>query len=542
MKTKQLLLITTLLFFSFQTFSQPPNWVWSKSAGGTSYDNSKCVVTSPASGDVYVAGDFESLSITFGSSTLTNANPGSPDIFFAKYNSNGNATWGKRIGNTNTEHVRSIATNVSGNVYIAGDFLSPIITIGTDTLILSSTTGNSDTFLAKYDSSGNVLWAKNLGWHCYFPLVACDESDNVYVTGQFIDTLIFGTDTLTIGDMFLAKFNPSGNALWANSFGGTSYDNPSSITTDSYGDVYVTGSFNSPTIAIDTTVLTNNGFSNLFLMKYSTIGNLLWAKSAGGDYDDRTTSLTTDTLGNVIIAGHFYSSSITFGSTNLTNGSFHGDNIFIAKYNSTGNAIWANGTTGGRDISTVATDISGNIYLSGSFLGTYITFGSITLTNTSINATFLVKYNSSAGVISAANIYGGCKILALDADANIYILGDFIEPNVIFGTDTLLNAGGSSSDIFLAKTGSTVGINELSSNGNSLFVYPNPTNNSFIIKNISANQKSLLQIINPLGKVIYSEKLFGKNEHIVDANFTGGIYFVSVSDGEKNVVRKLIVE
>ena len=76
------------------------------------------------------------------------------------------------------------------------------------------------------------------------------------------------------------------------------------------------------------------------------------------------------------------------------------------------------------------------------------------------------------------------------------------------------------------------------SNPNILQIYPNPTNNNFTIKNISASEISLLQIINPTGAIVYTEKLYGKNEYLIDANFAKGIYFVRVN----NVVRKLIVD
>jgi hypothetical protein len=79
-------------------------------------------------------------------------------------------------------------------------------------------------------------------------------------------------------------------------------------------------------------------------------------------------------------------------------------------------------------------------------------------------------------------------------------------------------------------------------------ISPNPTTNNFTLKNISSNETSLLHasatlsIINPIGEIVYTEKLFGKNEYVVDADFAKGIYFVRVSDGEKSVVRKLIVQ
>jgi hypothetical protein len=78
---------------------------------------------------------------------------------------------------------------------------------------------------------------------------------------------------------------------------------------------------------------------------------------------------------------------------------------------------------------------------------------------------------------------------------------------------------------------------------NSTFtIYPNPTINNFSLKDISLSKTSLLQIINSIGEVVYKEILFGRSEYIINANLSAGIYFVQVSNEEKNVVRKLIVE
>ena len=72
-------------------------------------------------------------------------------------------------------------------------------------------------------------------------------------------------------------------------------------------------------------------------------------------------------------------------------------------------------------------------------------------------------------------------------------------------------------------------------------IFPNPTVNTFNMKNISSNEISLLQIINPIGKIVYTEKLFGKNEYTIDANLTKGIYFVRISNYDKDVVRKIVI-
>ena len=80
---KKLTLIVTALFIVVNSFSQAPNWVWAKSAGGSASDYGFSVATDQL-GNVYETGSFRSSSITFGSTTLTNASSGTDDMFLVK--------------------------------------------------------------------------------------------------------------------------------------------------------------------------------------------------------------------------------------------------------------------------------------------------------------------------------------------------------------------------------------------------------------------------------------------------------------------------
>jgi hypothetical protein len=145
--------------------------------------------------------------------------------------------------------------------------------------------------------------------------------------------------------------------------------------------VFVTGYFNSPAIAFGSTTLTNFGNTNAFIAKYGANGNVLWAKSAGGNVIDEGQSTSTDGNGNVFITGYFSSPTITFGSILLTNAG--NDNVFIAKYDSLGNVIWAKSAGGSSidEGQSISTDGNGNVYVSGWFSSPTIAFGSTILTS-----------------------------------------------------------------------------------------------------------------------------------------------------------------
>ena len=156
------------------------------------------------------------------------------------------------------------------------------------------------------------------------------------MTGAFYSSYItFGSTILTNrggGDIFVVKYDPSGNVLWAKSAGETGGEWGLGISTDASGNIVVTGGFGSPSITFGSTILTNGGIANIFVVKYDPSGNVLWAKSAGGTGDDDGYGISTDASGNIVVTGSFESPTITFGSTILTNGG--SSDIFVVKLSS----------------------------------------------------------------------------------------------------------------------------------------------------------------------------------------------------------------
>jgi hypothetical protein len=133
--------------------------------------------------------------------------------------------------------------------------------------------------------------------------------------------------------IFNSSFAQAPAWTWANSAGGIYNDYIGSVATDAGANVLVTGYFYSPSITFGTTVLTNANASgsttDMFVVKYDGAGNVLWAHSAGGTGDEGGSGVATDAGGNVLVTGWFYSPSITFGTTVLTNAG--GSDVFVAK-------------------------------------------------------------------------------------------------------------------------------------------------------------------------------------------------------------------
>ena len=390
-------------------FAQAPNYVWAKSAGGSFSDCGNSIAVD-SSGNSYVTGYFYSLSIAFGSTTFSNANgPGIADMFIVKYDTSGNVVWAKFAGGSSDVVGNSIAVDASGNSYVTGYFYSPSITLGSNTLTNADTSLSGDIFIVKYDASGNVVWAKSVGGSSDDEGmgITVDTGGNSYVTGYFYSpSITFGSNTLTntdtsgnTSDVFIVKYDASGNAVWAKSGHGSSPDLGNSIAVDASGNSYVTGYFQGTSITFGSTTLTNLGGTNIFIVKYDASGNVVWAHSAGGNFFDLGYGIAVDAGGNSYVTGYFTSPSITFGSTTLTNADVSGNtaDVFIVKYDTSGNPVWAKSGDGSSD------DVGNSI--------------------------------------------------AVDAGGNSYITGYFISPSITFGSTTLTNVdtSGQSWNMFIVK-------------------------------------------------------------------------------------------
>ena len=526
------LFILLLSFCSFQNI-YGQDCVWAKSAGGSNTDNSNSVATD-ATGNVYVTGYYYSQTITFGTTTLNNTDTiGHSDMFLVKYNTSGNVVWARSIGGSGDDKSFTVTTCANGYIYITGSFSSPTITFGTTTLTNTGPSYTMDIFLVKYDSTGSVVWAKSAGGVLddNATSVTTDVSGNNYITGYFRSpTITFGTTLFTnsdtgiynTSDIFVVKYDYTGSVVWAKCAGGNNSDFSKSITTNASGEIYITGWFQSPIITFGTTTLTDtgigSGLTHIFLAKYNDAGSVVWAKGAGGNLVDLSNSVATDTAGNIYVTGYFKSTTITFGTTMLTNIDTNNTaDIFLVKYDNSGSVVWARRAGGSSDdgANSVSTDASGNVYIGGFFCSPNITFGDTTFTKIGTGYSenvFFVKYNTT-GSVEYANIaggfsYGDVASVTTDTSGNAYITGNYNSPTIIFGTTTLTNICDNDGhyDIFLAKYSFTLSVPTILNETNNLKLYPNPATNEITVS-IAQQGISAIIITDMVGREVVKQQV-----------------------------------
>jgi hypothetical protein len=336
--------------------------LWTRQLGGSAPNLGQGVATD-SSGNVYAVG------YTFGSFD-GNASAGLTDLFVVKYDTSGVKLWTRQLGTAASDEGHSVATDNSGNVYVAGHTSG-----GLDG---NTSTGGYDLFVVKYDTSGTKLWTRQLGTAAsdYGSSVATDSNGNLYVAGR-TEGGLDGNTNAGLTDIFVVKYNASGTKLWTRQLGTTGYDDGYSVATDSSGNVYVTGATNG---GLDGN--TNAGRGDLFVVKYDTSGTKLWTRQLGATGYDSGFSVTTDSGGNVYVTGA--TDGGLDGNTNAGR-----DDLFVVKYDTSGSKLWTRqlGTAMHDNGYGVTTDSNSNVYVTGR------TFGGLDgNTNAGDSDLFVVKY------------------------------------------------------------------------------------------------------------------------------------------------------
>ncbi|HTM65575.1 MAG TPA: SBBP repeat-containing protein [Flavipsychrobacter sp.] len=456
-----------LCLWSLGCAAQTNKWLWAQTGGGLLNDflgsgnYSGNSLSIDINGNSYITGFFQADSIAFGNITLNNVDSTNTDGFLVKYGPTGAVLWAQSMGGSDVS-CRSVATDKFGNVYVTGSYTTSSVIIGNTTLPFVGNPGHN-LFVAKFDASGNVLWATSANGDMSGNAIVLDTSDNVYVCASFNDTVTLGS-TVLVGtgafDNYIARLNSATGAfIWAHSLTGTTTD----LTTDGAGNPVITGSFIGSSMSFESTVLTGNNSSSasyrdVFTAKYNASGALLWAVAAGGSGSELPKAVITDTAGNIFVGG-VYQDSFSFAGTSfsLANTGANYAGGFVIKYNSAGVPQWGVPitSTNYEQVTDLFIDKDNLLLVAGNFSSPTLTLGSVTLTKSAAQRdAFIARYDNTGNLVWADKTDGqadDCQIAA-DTSGNIYLAGNFFL-NVNFGIIPISGSLASLYDIFVAKYG-----------------------------------------------------------------------------------------
>lgn len=192
--------------------------------------------------------------------------------------------WGKSIGGTGSEAPAAIATDSRNGVYVLGQFTGSINVNGQ---VLNSA-GGSDIYIVKYDTTGNLQWAKGFGGTANEEAkdIKTDRSGNLVLSGNFEGSVMFGSTLLTTtgaSDVCIVKLQPDGTVLWAKQFTGSLADYGGALICDEQRNIYTTGIYLSNNFDIQGSSFTAPKTSNVFYCKLDSNGNKIWAKATSSN-------------------------------------------------------------------------------------------------------------------------------------------------------------------------------------------------------------------------------------------------------------------
>jgi hypothetical protein len=432
------------------------------------------------------------------------------DGFIAKYDPDGHAIWAKNFGGSvSSDQANSVVVDSVGNVYMCG-MSSGIsnfsgLTVNCDTIDSWKNGLTPDAIVAKYSPSGDIIWAKNFGGHNADDALdlVLDGMGHLYVSGYFDSVAVFGSLGVINAngnrgpDVFLAKLDTAGNAIWVRTGGGpglvpSNGEYGYSVVIDKAGNPWLAGSFQG-TGNFSGTQITSKGAEDLFFAQYNSSGDLLFLKRAGGTDLDKVYNLWADYNGNILATGR-YRGLADFGP--FTIGPAIADDIFLC----------AIGSALPVEMSSFSSIINGrNIILN------WETKTELNSRQFEIDRTLL----SSHGNPSAWVNVGSVKASGTTVSPNKY---SFTEKNLQTGSYQyrlkMIDNDGSFkySDVIEAKIGLPQSF-DLSQN------YPNPFNPSTTINyQIPVDAKVILEVFNITGQ---------KVSEIVNENQSAGYYKVS---------------
>ncbi len=446
MKRIQILALLLCCTLYVQAQQSPLSLAFLRNVGGPS-DEQVTDVAIDQNGDIIVVGTFKNT-VTFNSggtisltSYMQSATSYSADVFIAKYSSTGIFQWVNTYGGNSADNAVGVQVDDANNIYVLGSFYDSVDysnAPGWQTMVAQP--GLADLIFAKYSSSGNLVWAKQLGGPSSDAAVdiAIDDLNNIYLTGTFFGTADYdpgpGFDTLTYTtagpcsfqtpctpDVFIAKYDTSGNHIWARQAGSINNDNPKNIVCDAHGNIYLSGifvfniTFGMGSANADT--LTSVGTNDAFVAKYLPNGDFAWAKQLGGTASMNINDLQFDHQGNFVITGGFQGDTdFDWGPDTTSLFSTVGtNNIYFAKYDSSANFVFAKNmehlNAPGQDYgNAVAFDALDNIFVTGKFYGQNCDFDPSAATaflssaSSNNNELFLGKYTPTGNYIWADRV------------------------------------------------------------------------------------------------------------------------------------------
>ena len=408
-------------------------------------------VNATRDGGYIAGGTFGSDSITIGNNTITHIKEHSHDFSFddgliVKYNSSHEIEWIQTVLGYRLEKISSVIQTKDDGFIAVGEFSSDSITIGDKTLINCNTNNDNDhtdIFIVKYNQSGEVEWTKSIGGK---------SSDSVYSTlattdGGFVVVGYTYSDSIAIGDKTISNYHPEGNSYDYSAGIIVKYNQNGEVewmqsiggnTRDAIRSITETkdGDYIVGGYVGDSIEIANKTLNKGgVLIKYSKSGEIKWAKSSVPKEMGSNNVLTTND-GGFLATGNI-SASVEIGDRTIPKGGI------ITKYSQDGEMEWIQSLPN-NDIDTIATTEDGGFVVGGSYFDKCIGIGDRTLVNYGDGSDCsIIKYDAFGKIEWAEGIHGEyyemINSISQTTSGNYVVGGAFVSGDLIMNNEILAN-------------------------------------------------------------------------------------------------------
>jgi hypothetical protein len=345
---------------------------WLHREGGSDNDYLQSLDISEA-GDIYLSGYYYGTTI-IGSDVFTSS--GSQDIFLACFGDNGNCNWAVTAGGVMSDYISGLAVDSEQNIWIAGEFYgdiqfggSQLTSTGLADIFLAKYSPSGSLLKLVQAGGSSVDAVSSLCADATGHLLLSGAYFTDFTMG---DTTLTTTDPTAV---FLARISNAGALGWITQLGGNSLDAASFAAADQYGMAYLAGNFQD-TVHIGSYTFVSGAFNqDVYVAKFTPEGDVVWADQGGGEAGDDVVAAATDGNGNLYLAGH-YMMDITFGNITLPYTLCCGSlEIYTVRYGASGIPDWGKQLSGVRAcIRSISTYDNNSLFAGGLFQGS-LTYG-----------------------------------------------------------------------------------------------------------------------------------------------------------------------
>lgn len=534
-----------LIFFQLGLIGQSCNY-WSTYSGKIGSDDIRGI-TLDNNKNSYVIMQTDSPSLTVMPGLISDAINGVNDAYIAKFDSCGNFIWATYLGTANFDSGEKIIMCTDGNIAFTGYSQGTGLPT-TPACFQPTNAGQSDCFIGKITPNGNLVWLTyfgKAGSDLAYDL-SCDFNGNIFIGGTTTSTNLYTTGSSfqqTFGgntDAFVAKFSSAGNLKWCTYYGGLGSEDIHALITDNFGNVFGAGGTNSFNLSTSVGCIQASKDVGLdcYVIKFDSLGNRIFSTYLGGSGQDDSWGLVADGLGNIYLSGQTTSTNFTT-TTAVYQSTLAGmTDMYFSKISPTGNLVYST-LIGGSDVDVVNRMKIHNyeLYILGTtasanfpMLGTpnySVLPGAQNLVIVRLTSAGQPNYSTYFGSVAGYD-YG--NDIAINTN-NMFFCGKSSSSTYPTTASSFQNTYGGNDDGILTRLPNNnasiiTSLNTTQVEGQVIILFPNPTKDKLTIKN--SDKETKVEVINYLGQIVKETEL--ENSEIDVKELPEGIYFLRVNN------------